>query len=179
MYKGPQRKFKPRKTRRQKRQSEYSVQLLEKQKMRKAYGLREKALKNYFNKASRSRVNIDHALEALLEKRLDNVVYRLGWSETRAQAAQFINHGHIVVNNRKVTIPSFEVGKDDTIEVKTNKKDKGPFKHLSAKLEKYKTPGWLSYATKDKTKAKVNEEPRHEYFTEPINIALVLQFYSR
>ncbi len=65
------------------------------------------------------------------------------------------------------------------IEIKANKKDSGPFKHLTAKLEKYKIPEWLSYTVKDKTQAKIEREPSHQHFTEPLNIALVLQFYSR
>lgn len=181
MYKGPTRKFKTKKIRvkRQKKVSQYGLQLLEKQKLRKAYSLREKTLKNYFRAASKKRLDVELDLIQLLEKRLDNSIYRLGWSITRPQAAQLVNHAHIMVNGKNVKIPSYQVSKGDIIEIKASKKDAHPFRNLAVKLEKYTPPARLRFINKEKTKAEVSGEPSREDFTEPINSALVLQFYSR
>jgi len=180
MYKGPQRKFKPRKTvRRQRKISEYGAQLLEKQKLRKAYSLREKTLKNYVKDASRKKVNLDVTFVQFLERRLDNVVYRLGWAQSRPQAAQFVSHGLIVVNDTRVKIPSYRVRQNDVVEIKSTKKDLHPFRNIAAKLEKYQPADWLNFLTKDKTKAQITALPAISHFTEPINISAILQFYSR
>lgn len=180
MYKGPHRKFKPRKTvRRQRKVTEYGHQLLEKQKLRKAYTLREKTLKNYFREASKQRVNWDITFVQLLERRLDNVIYRLGWAESRPQAAQFVNHGLILVNDKRVKISSYQVRPNDVVAIKPTKKDLHPFRNVSAKLEKYQLADWLIFLTKDKTRAQVVALPTISHFTEPINISAILQFYSR
>lgn len=181
MYKGPTRKFKARgiRKKRQKKQTEYGEQLLEKQKLRKVYGIREKTLKNYFTKASKKKIEIDLALIQFLERRLDNVLYRLGWGQTRPQTGQLINHAHILVNEKTVKIPSYQVGKGDIIEIKSTKKELYPYKNLSAKIEKHTPPVWLLYKTKDKMKAEVMGEPAREDFGEPINLSSILQFYSR
>ena len=180
MYKGPTRKFKKRRIkRRQQKQTEYGQQLLEKQKLRKAYSLREKTLKNYFKKASRKKVEVDVKLIQYLERRLDNVVYRLGWSSSRPQGAQFVSHGHIMIGGKTVTIPSYQVSNDEQIEIKLRKKELYPFRDLPVKLDKFEPPRWLAFTSKDKMKTKVLGLPLRENFTEPINLSLVLQFYSR
>lgn len=180
MYKGPTRKFKVRKTsRRRQKLTEFGHQLLEKQKLRKAYSLREKTLKNYFNAAAKKKVNVDTVFVQLLERRLDNAVYRLGWAQTRPQASQMVSHGLIVVNGRTVKISSYQTHVGDVIEVKSTKKDLYPFRNLAAKLEKFQPADWLSFATKDKAKAKVVTLPRAAHFNEPVNLSAILQFYSR
>lgn len=181
MYKGPTRKFKTRGVRkkRQKKQTEYGEQLLEKQKLRKVYNIREKTLKNYFIKASKKKTDIDLALIQFLESRLDNVLYRLGWGITRPQTAQLINHAHILVNGKTMKIPSYQVGKSDIIEIKPTKKELYPYVNLSTKIEKRAAPAWLLYATKDKMKVEVIAQPSRQDFTEPINLSSILQFYSR
>lgn len=176
MYKGPKRKFKKQT---QKKPSEYALQLVEKQKLRKAYSLREKPLKRYFITAKKQRLDIEGFLSKELERRLDNVLYRLGWAETRPQAAQLVNHGHIVVNKRRVTVPSYQVKSADVIEVKENKRKARIFQNSSAKLAKHNPPAWLAFVSPDKLKAEVKGEPKKEDFTEPINLSLILEFYSR
>jgi len=176
MYKGPKRKFNKQM---QKKPSEYALQLIEKQKLRKAYSLREKPLKRYFITAKKQRLDIESFLSKELERRLDNVLYRLGWAQTRPQAAQLVNHGHIVVNKKRVTIPSYQVKNTDVIEVKENKKKAHIFQSSAAKLSKHNPPAWLVFASADKLKAEVKGEPTKEDFTEPINLSLILEFYSR
>jgi len=180
MYKGPKRKFKVRKTmRRPKKLSEFGHQLLEKQKLRKAYNLRERVLKNYFLAASKKKINIDNNFVQFLEQRLDNVIYRLGWAQTRPQAAQMVNHGLITVNKRTLNISSYQVKKGDVIEVKETKRDRQLFTVLTAKLEKFQPASWLEFTAKDKMKAQVISAPELSHFSEPVNISAILQFYSR
>ena len=176
MYKGPHRKFKKQG---QKKPSEYSLQLTEKQKLRKAYNLREKPLKRYFIAAKKRRVDIESSLSRQLERRLDNALYRLGWAQTRSQAAQMVNHGHILVNKRRTTIPSYQVNKDDLIEVKESKKHTHLFLNSAAKLAKHNPPAWLAFTTPDRLSAQVKDAPTRENFTEPVNLSLILEFYSR
>ncbi|MBI3274329.1 MAG: 30S ribosomal protein S4 [Candidatus Colwellbacteria bacterium] len=176
MYKGPKRKFKKQM---QKKPSEYALQLIEKQKLRKAYSLREKPLKRYFITAKKQRVDIEGFLSKELERRLDNVLYRLGWALTRPQAAQLVNHGHIVVNQKRVTVPSYQVKNSDIIEVKENKKKIHIFQSSGVKLAKHTLPAWLAFISADKLKAQVKGEPAKEDFNEPINLSLILEFYSR
>ena len=105
------------------KQSDYSLQLKEKQKVKFVYGLLEKQFKGYYDKASRMRGVTGENMLILLERRLDNVVYRLGLGKTRAMARQLVNHGHITVNGRRVDIPSYLVKAGDIVAVKENKKD--------------------------------------------------------
>ncbi len=176
MYKGPKRKFN---RRRRAKTSEYGSQLVEKQKLRKLYSIREKTLKTYYSRASERPVDVDISLIKELERRLDNVVYRLGWAQTRAQAAQIVNHGHLLVNKKRITIPSYQVRKNDEVEVKESKKKLHLFKNLDPKLGKQSLPPWLGFSAQDKLKAKIAGEVSRGDFNEPINLSLVLEFYSR
>ncbi|MBI3335839.1 MAG: 30S ribosomal protein S4 [Candidatus Portnoybacteria bacterium] len=180
MYKGPTRKFKRKGIkRRQTRLTEYGQQLLEKQKLKKYYNLREKTLKNYFKQASRKKVDVDMRLTQLLERRLDNVVYRLGWALTRPQAGQLVSHGHVLAGSKTVKISSYQVREGETIEIKSSKKDRHLFRDLPIKLEKYEPPSWLRFTAKDRMTAEAKSLPVKEHFTEPVDLSLVLQFYSR
>ena len=105
-------------TRRSRKLTDYGIQLREKQKLKRVYGLTEKQMKNYFIKASRVKGNTTEVMLEFLEKRLDNVLYRLCFSPTRASARQLVNHGHILVNNKKVSIPSFQVSVSDVVSTK-------------------------------------------------------------
>ena len=176
MYKGPHRKFN---RRRRGKLSEFGLQLTEKQKLRKLYSIREKTLKTYYSRASEKRLDVGMFLIKELEGRLDNALYRLGWAQTRTQGSQMVNHGHILVNKRRVTIPSYQVKKNDEIEVKENKKKMHLFRNLDAKLAKQTVPPWLSFISNDKMKAKIIGEIAKTDFNEPINLSLVLEFYSR
>lgn len=181
MYKGPQRKFKRRslKQRRQSKSlSEYGLQLQEKQKLRKLYGIREKKLKRYFKESSQKGGNFLSEFVKLLEARLDNVVFRLGFAVTRAQARQLVNHGHILVNQKKVSIPSFQVKTGDVISISPRSQDLPLFKHLKTSLKSHKVPSWLKLNL-DALEGKVVTNPCFEDFQEPVDIPLVVEYYSR
>lgn len=177
MYKGPNRKFKRKSTSRS-RPSQFGLQLLEKQKLRAIYGIREQSLKNYYRRAMRLNENVENELLKLLERRLDNVVYRAGLAQTRFQARQIVNHGHILVNGRRVNIPSYQVRKGDTIAIREQSRSKGVFENLADRLAKHQPQAWLSPDT-GKGGVKVLGEPQREFIMEPVDPALVIEFYSR
>ena len=148
----------------------------EKQKLRYTFGVTEKQLKNYFTKASRRRGNTAVFLCELLENRLDNIVYRLGFAPTRAAARQIVSHGHIKVNDKKVTIPSFQVEVKDTITFAKQKTAKIPY------IETYRTqsdviiPEWLQVK---KDSGTLTQVPDTALLEKMINLRLVIEFYSR
>lgn len=148
--------------------SEYGKQLREKQKARFAYGLREKQFLNYFTRASRSGEATGEMLLQLLERRLDNVVYRLNLAASRAQARQWVNHGHVLVNGQKVSIPSYLVNEKDVISLST------VVKHD----RQVEIPAWLSYDVK-KSVGTVDRLPTREDVDLDINEQLIVEFYSR
>jgi small subunit ribosomal protein S4 len=160
--------------------SDYGLQLLEKQKARHVYGLLERQFRKVFAQAARqSGVTGEHLL-SLLERRLDNVVYRLGLATTRAQARQLVNHGHIMVNGRKTNIPSFTVRVGDVISVRPQSQQRAYFKNLdeSGELNRYRPPEWLRLNANDFT-GEVMALPRREDAEQGINEQLIVEFYSR
>ena len=167
--------------RRKRGPSEYGKELMEKQKLREWYGMSERQFKKYIREvlAERGRV-ADTALELIkkLEKRLDNVVVRLGFSHSRAQARQLISHGYFLVRGRPCNIPSFEVKKGDVISLKKQKQKKPFFKELSVSLKKVQPPSWLSLDPK-KMEGKVVGEPSFEESGVPAEISSIFEFYSR
>ncbi len=130
--------------RRRRSLSSFGKQLAEKQKAKFVYGIRERQFRSYVDKASRMQGDSGVNLQNLLEQRLDNVVYRLGFAITRPQARQMVSHGLFTVNGKKMNIPSYIVSEGDTIVVKESKKGKKIFDNLSERLEKHDTPSWLS-----------------------------------
>jgi len=131
---------------RRKMPSEYGSQLIEKQKLRFAYGLREKQLSRYVKETLLNKdANITEGLYICLETRLDNVVYRLGLASTRAMARQMVSHGHIVLNKRKVTIPSCRVKMGDKIYIRKGSEDKGVFAELKEKSKATISVDWLTF----------------------------------
>jgi len=146
--------------------------------MRALYGIREKMLKRYFEQASRKKKGIDIEFLRLLEERLDNVVFRLGWANSRSQARQFVNHKHIVVNKRVVNIPSYRVKVGDTIEVKKQSLKLKPFEHLDVSLKNHSLPSWLSYG-RNKGVGKIVSLPAKEDLALPFDVSLVIEFYGR
>jgi len=162
-----------------KRVSEYGKQLSEKQKIKVIYGVRERQFRNYFDRAALSGQKTGEELMSLLERRLDNVIYRLGLATTRAQARQIVSHGHITVNGRKVTVPSFQVSISDEISLKERSKSKGMFKELDLRIKKYEPPVWLTL-DKSSYKATVKRLPdTHATLDIPVEIAQIVEFYSR
>ena len=161
--------------------SEYAKQLREKQKLKKWYNLRERQFKKYVKEVLESRGKIDDTSSVLirkLEKRLDNVIFRLGLASSRVQARQLVNHGHFLVNDRSVNIPSFTVRKGDKITIKPSARKKNVFSNITAKLKKYQPPSWLSFDVKNLT-AKVVGPPSLEEVLPPADISAIFEFYSR
>ncbi len=160
--------------------SEYGKMLREKQALKELYGLREKQFKRYVKEAlaKRGKVDVAEYLIQRLEKRLDNVVYRLGFAKTRKQARQFVSHGHFLVSGRKVRIPSFQVSKGDTIEIRPGSKDKGPFKDLREVLKEHHPPSWLKLDLEN-LKGEVIGEPSLAEANIPLQLSLVFEFYAR
>lgn len=164
-------------TKRPKKQSTYGLQLQEKQKAKKMYGLREKQFFLTFLRAKK-KGDAGENLLRLLEMRLDNVVYRLGLALTREQARQMVSHAHFEVNGKKVDIPSYQVQSNDIITVRKSKKDKKLFQNIPERLKKATTPGWLNFTIGDLS-GKVLHEPAKEDLDQSINSQLIVEFYSR
>ena len=159
-----------------KKLSEYATQLQEKQKVRFTYGVSEKQFRKTFNEASRQEGKTGVNFVKLLEVRLDNLVYRLGFAATRAQARQLVNHGHIVVDGKKVDIPSYRVKVGQTISLKENSKGLVVVKAaLDAKLVR---PEYLSYDENNMVGTLVRTPERDEFLSE-INEQLIIEFYNR
>lgn len=154
--------------------SEYGTQLREKQKLKKFYGLMEKQFRKYIVEAQRERANTTDALIRLLESRLDNIVFRLGFANSRFQARQYVTHGHVLVNGKKVNIPSYSVKEGDivTLSSKLLKNES-----LSAKLgEEVALPDYLQ---REAVAGKLMRYPKSEEIQNPVDYQLVIEFYSR
>ncbi len=160
------------------RLSEYGTQLREKQKLKISYGVLEKQFENYFNKALRQQGVTGENLLKLLETRLDNIVYRLGFAETRAQARQLVNHGFFEVNTKKVDIPSYHVKVGDKIALRQVKQKKGYVEKIKEKLKSFKTLEWLELNATTFS-GKVLSTPDMESLASPINTQLIVEHYSR
>lgn len=159
-----------------KKNSEYAVQLREKQKAKRAYGLLEKQFRSYYERATRIKGVTGENMLMLLECRLDNVIYRMGIGSSRAQSRQIVNHGHVTVNGRRVNIPSFIVKPGDEIAIKENKQDNTLFKELRG--AKIVMPKWVEFNT-DTFVGKVIELPKREDIDLNINEQLIVELYSK
>ncbi len=165
--------------------SEYSKELREKQRLKNFYNLREKQFRNYVaevlermhNKMVEEQ-NPAEALVRVLETRFDNVVYRLGFAESRVQARQLITHGHFLLNDKPVRRPSVNLKKGDRISIRETSKKSAHFTQLAPKLKKYQTPGWLFLDNK-KIEGRVEGIPTLEEAAPPAEISSVFEFYSR
>ncbi len=159
------------------RESDYLIQLREKQKLRTMYGVLEKQFRRYYTEAAgRQGITGDNLL-MLLEQRLDNVVWRSGLAATRPQARQMVNHGHFKVNGKKVDIPSFQVGPDDEITVKDRSKDLIMIQH-SIDTQDRLVPDWME-VDKDERKIVVTAHPRRDQIDTDINEQLIVELYSK
>jgi len=158
------------------RQSEYRVQLREKQKARRYYGVLEKQFRNYYARATRQPGVTGENLLRLLESRLDNVLVRLGFAASRRQARQFIRHGHWAVNGRKVDIPSYQVRADDVITMKASSKA-DPVIRQATELVSV-VPAWLQ-ADHDGLTAKVLRQPERDEIAAPVQEQLIVELYSK
>lgn len=158
------------------RRSEYGKQLLEKQKAKATYGILERQFRNYFEKAKKDKKATDKSLLQLLERRIDNVIFRAGFAQTRAQARQLVSHGHFIVNDRGVTIPSFQIKQGD--EIKAKKINKKYFEKLKEYDKKTEIPSWIRADLKNLT-IKIGGLPKDEELPKNINAKLIIEFYSR
>ncbi len=170
------RNFPPGPHSRRMRPSDFGMQLREKQKLKRVYRLYEKQFKHYFEEATKSPGVTGHKFLELLETRLDNVVYKIGWASSRDQARQMVTHGHVSINGKKVNIPSFQVKASSKI---------GLTKHGEAsKLlsinegNKHTVPAWIQYSVKSKT-AEMLRPPTREEVETHTNEQQVVEFYSR
>jgi small subunit ribosomal protein S4 len=159
--------------------SDYGIQLREKQKVKRIYGVSERQFRNYFEKAERQKGITGANLLILLERRLDNAIYRLGFATSRQEARQLVGHGHFLVNGRPVNISSYLVQPQDVIEVKEKSTGMGRIKEAVEGMARRGLPQWLELE-KDKFKGMVKGWPdRAELTTPPIQEQLIVELYSK
>ena len=160
--------------------SEYGKQLQQKQDLKKQYNLREKQLKNYVQKVlgGSSRGDSPELFLQLLERRLDNVIFRAGFAPTRKQARQMVSHGHFRVNDRKVDVPSYQVKKDDVISPRVASLERTHFKNAILGLKKYDAPSWIKL-NKEKPDITITQFPTLAEAAPSVEIPLIFEFYSR
>ena len=161
-----------------KKVSEYGLQLREKQKVKRIYGFQENQFRLYYAKAAAMKGVTGANLLVLLERRLDNVVYRLGLASSRVDARQLVRHGHFTVDGKKVNIPSFLVKEGQVITVKEGSRKSPKFEAIAAAAAHHTAPGWLDF-DKDNLVGKVNAMPTREDIDLPINEQLIVELYSR
>ena len=159
-----------------KRVTEYGLQLREKQKVKRAYGILEKQFRKYYEEAERMKGVTGENMLSLIERRLDNVVYRMGIGASRSECRQIVNHGHITVNGKRVNVPSYIVKPGDVIAIKENKKDLQMFKDL--KGMKIIIPKWLEFNS-EKLEGKILANPSREDIDLNIKEHLIIELYSR
>ncbi|MEX2368968.1 MAG: 30S ribosomal protein S4, partial [Candidatus Paceibacterota bacterium] len=161
------------------RQSNYGMQLEEKQKVRYSYGIQERQFRNYVKTATaQTNERPVNALYQNLESRLDNVVFRAGFAKSRQMARQLVVHGHIFVNDRRIDVPSYTVRTGDDVSVRPQSQDKGPFLEAKEGFEGYSAPGWLS-VDRDKLSTSIQAVPTFDPTVEIFDLTSVIEFYSR
>ena len=161
-----------------KKTTEYGLQLREKQKTKRIYGLQEKQFHKYYEEAERQKGVTGSNMLILLEERLDNVVYRLGIGVSRSQARQFVNHGLITVNGKRVTIPSYQVKVGDVISIKENKREQPLFVQLKGSKKPANLPQWLDFEPAELT-GKVLAKPTREDIDMSIQEHMIVELYSK
>jgi len=165
--------------RRPRARSEYGKQLIEKQKIRYTYGLSERQLRNYVAMAEKKTTsNVGDKVFSAIESRLDNTVFRLGLIHTRPFARQVVSHGHILVNGRKVTIPSYQMRVGDVISIRPGSSGSGLFTEIALRLKTHKAPSWLKLNQKQ-LKGEVVAAPVVGEVESNLNFTSLLEFYSR
>ena len=165
-------------TDRRRRLSDYALQLREKQKMRRMYGVMEKQFRNYYEKAAQSKGATGDNLFRLLEQRLDNVVYRMGFGSTRAESRQLVNHKSIEVNGKPVSVPSYQVQAEDVISVREKAKKQVRIASALALAEQYGFSDWLEMDTKG-MKGVFKRLPDRSELPAEVNEQLVVELYSK
>ncbi len=160
------------------RKSEYAQQLTEKQKVRDIYGLSERQFHNLYKEAVASKGQTGDVFKQLLERRLDNTLYRAGFALTRLQARQFISHGHFAVNGTRVTIPSYRLREGDVVEIREKSKGSPVFGPILEAHEKYMPPGWMK-VDGGKMKIEIISLPDPDDAEQAIDMRQVIEYYSR
>ena len=160
------------------KKSEYATQMTEKQKVKFVYGIQEKQFRNYYEKASRMAGNTGEELLTFCERRLDNVVYRLGFANTRRQARQLVNHGHFTVNGNRVNIPSYLIKAGDVVAVSEKASSNAFFKELKEKDAFVAAPKWLD-RDKNTLQGKVIAMPTKADIDFDIAVHLIVELYSK
>jgi small subunit ribosomal protein S4 len=163
---------------RRRKVSDFGLQLREKQKMRRIYSVHERQFKRYFEDAERRSGVTGEYLLRLLETRVDNVVFRMGFATSRAQARQLVSHGHFTINGRGTTVPSHHVGEGDRIEVREASRKSTYFKNAREAMRGAQRPDWLS-VDPDKLSGSVTAMPRRDQMPAELNEQLVIEYYSR
>jgi small subunit ribosomal protein S4 len=160
------------------KESEYLLQLQEKQKARYTYGVLERQFRRYYEQAARTKGKTGEALLQLLESRLDNVVYRAGLARTRRQARQLVSHGHFTVNGKRVNVPSYHVSKFDIIDVKQKSLNTLPFVIAKESFGDRPIPGWLQ-VVQTSLRILVHQLPERAQIDVPVQEQLIVEFYSK
>ncbi len=158
--------------------SEYSIQLREKQKVKRIYGLLEKQFRRTFGEASRSKGITGETLLALLERRLDNVAYRLGFASSRAEARTLVRHGHVLVNGKKVNVPSYTVRVGDLISIRESSRQLGRVQSALEGAQRRGIPDWAE-VDRDAVSGRIKILPSRSDITMPINEKLIVELYSK
>ncbi len=156
--------------------SEFGDQLREKQKIRASYGVREAAMRKVFKAALKDKGATGTLMMSLLERRLDNVVYRLGIAPSRSVGRQLVGHGHILVNGHRTDIPSYVVRVGDVIAIRAASKDHAGLRNLAESMKHYEAPVWLTL-DKEKAEGKVAQAPKD--FDVPFDVNMVVDYYSK
>jgi small subunit ribosomal protein S4 len=158
--------------------NDYLLQIREKQKAKRIYGVLEKQFENYYEEAARRRGMTGEALLQLLESRLDNIVYRAGFAKSRDMARQLVGHGHVRVNGRKVNIPSYRVRESDIIEIAEKSRELTPFVVARAEAGERTTPAWLGVIP-DKMRVLVHSLPSRPQIDTLVQEQLIVEYYSK
>lgn len=158
--------------------TEYAIQLREKQKVKNIYGILERQFRRYFEMAERMKGITGENLLQLLERRLDNVVYRMGFARSRVEARQFVRHGHFTVNGRKVNVPSYILKQGDVVQMKEKSRTKGNLKDVMEFADRHGIPEWIQIE-KDKFKGTFTAYPTRDQLTMPINEQMIVELYSK
>lgn len=178
IYLGVDKKSNRQSIRGNRKKSEYGLQLTEKQKAKFIYGVLEKPFRNYFKKASKMRGTSGENLMILLESRLDNVIFRLGFTRTRKEARQIVGHKHVLVNGKRVNIPSYQIKAGDVVEIREKSKGSQRYKDILEVTGARIVPEWLE-ADQENLSGTVKALPTREQIDVPVNEMLIVELYSK
>ena len=178
VFLGYDKKSKRKSSRAGKKMSEYGLQLREKQKAKFIYGVLEKPFRNYYDKADRMRGMTGENLMILLERRLDNVIFRMGFARTRREARQIVGHKHVLVNGKSVRVPSYLISAGDTIEIREKSANLQRYKDIAEVTNGRLVPEWMD-VDQENFKGTIKELPSREVIDVPVNEMLIVELYSK